>query len=63
MAAYNIYISKSAIKEIKELSKDLQTIINDNIASLSLNPYPNGYKKLKGSKNLLGHRKDIYEKI
>jgi mRNA interferase RelE/StbE len=61
--AYKVVISKSAAKEIKELSKDYQATINDKIESLKTNPYPNGYKKLKGSKDLFRFRVGDYRVI
>lgn len=61
--AYKIVISKSAAKEIRELPKDYQETINAKINALASNPYPNGYKKLKGSKDLFRFRVGDYRVI
>ena len=48
MASYNIEIKKSATKELSKLPKnDLKRII-ENIQELSINPRPDGCKKLSG---------------
>jgi mRNA interferase RelE/StbE len=47
---YKIIISKLASKEILKLPKSVAIVVFDNIKTLSMNPKPKGYKKLKGIK-------------
>jgi mRNA interferase RelE/StbE len=48
MKAYQIIISKTAQKQLDSLSNHIANPIIETIKSLSLNPRPNGFKKLKG---------------
>jgi mRNA interferase RelE/StbE len=48
---YQIRIKKSAIKELSKLPKPIATKISKEIDRFKTNPYPKGYKKLKGSEN------------
>ncbi|MBE9215992.1 type II toxin-antitoxin system RelE/ParE family toxin [Plectonema cf. radiosum LEGE 06105] len=49
--SYEIQISKSASKQIKKLSSELQERIQTKIDSLAIEPRPDGVKKLKGREN------------
>ncbi len=49
--SYEIKISKSASKQIKKLSSELQERIQDRIDNLAIEPRPDGVKKLKGREN------------
>lgn len=49
--SYEIQISKSASKRIKNLSSELQERIEAKIDSLAIEPRPDGVKKLKGREN------------
>lgn len=49
---YSIRIKKSAVKELEKLPLKIILLLQEKIKALSLNPYPNGYKKLKGFKDL-----------
>ena len=46
---YQIQIKKSAIKELSKLPKPIATKVSKVIDQFKNNPYPKGYKKLKGS--------------
>ncbi len=48
---YQIRIKKSAIKELSKLPKPIATKASKVIDQFKTNPYPKGYKKLKGSDN------------
>ena len=48
---YQIRIKKSAIKELSKLPKPIATKASAVIDLFKTNPYPKGYKKLKGSDN------------
>lgn len=45
---YQIRIKKSAIKELSKLPKPIATKASKVIDLFKTNPYPKGYKKLKG---------------
>ncbi|MEA5597156.1 type II toxin-antitoxin system RelE/ParE family toxin [Rivularia sp. UHCC 0363] len=49
--SYEIQISKSASKQIKKLSLELQERIQDRIDNLAIEPRPDGVKKLKDREN------------
>lgn len=49
--SYKIQISKSASKQIKKLSSELQKRIQNKIDNLAIEPRPDGVKKLKGREN------------
>ena len=63
MAKYQLRIKKSAEKELANLSLETILSIRDHIWQLSDNPYPSGYKKLKGFKNLYRIRSGTYRII
>ncbi len=63
MAKYQLKIKKSAEKELANLSIETILSIRDRIRVLSDNPYPSGYKKLKGFKNLYRIRSGTYRII
>lgn len=63
MAKYQLKIKKSAEKELANLSLETILSIRDHIRLLSDNPYPPGYKKLKGFKNLYRIRSGTYRII
>jgi len=48
---YQIRIKKSAIKELSKLPKPVATKISNTIDEFKTNPFPAGFKKLKGSDN------------
>ncbi|WP_414622388.1 type II toxin-antitoxin system RelE family toxin [Calothrix sp. CCY 0018] len=49
--SYEIKISKSASKQIKKLSSELQERIQNKIDELAIEPRPDKVKKLKGREN------------
>ena len=63
MASYQLKIKKSAEKELAHLPIDTIIVIRDRILVLKSNPYPPGYKKLKGFKNLYRIRSGNYRII
>ncbi len=60
MASYQLKIKKSAEKELAHLPVDIIIAIRDRIISLKNNPFPQGYKKLKGFRNLYRIRSGNY---
>jgi mRNA interferase RelE/StbE len=61
---YNIDFSKKAQKKLDKLSDAIADPILSAIGSLSINPRPQGYKKLKGRKGYrirVGNYRVIYE--
>jgi mRNA interferase RelE/StbE len=48
MHKYTIILSKRAQKQLDDFSEKIANTIIETIASLELNPRPNGCKKLKG---------------
>jgi mRNA interferase RelE/StbE len=46
--SYEVKFKKSAVKELADVPQKEQQIIIEKIEDLSENPYPHGYKKLKG---------------
>ena len=63
MASYQLKIKKSAEKELARLPVDTIIAIRDRILLLRNNPFPPGYKKLKGFKNLYRIRSGNYRII
>lgn len=63
MAKYQLKIKKSAGKELAELPLESILKIKELILILDDNPYPSGYKKLKGFKNLYRIRSGTYRII
>lgn len=63
MAKYKIAISSSAEKKLKKLpKKDISKII-ESIQMLSINPYLEGCRKLKGEENTYRLRQGLYRII
>jgi mRNA interferase RelE/StbE len=60
MAKYQLKIKKSAEKEFAALPLETVLSIKDHILELGNNPFPSGYKKLKGFKNLYRIRSGTY---
>ncbi len=64
MAGYQLKIKKSAEKELANLPTATILAIKDHILTLRINPFLNGYKKLKGFKKLyrirIGNYRIIY---
>ena len=50
--AYAVGFKPSALRQLRQLSTDVQTIILTQIESLADNPRPTGCKKLKDATNL-----------
>ena len=48
---YQVKVKRSAIKELSKLPKPIASKISKVIDQFKKNPYPKGYKKLKGSDN------------
>ena len=63
MASYQLKIKRSAEKELAHLPVDIVIAIRDHILILRSNPFPQGYKKLKGFKNLYRIRVGNYRVI
>ncbi len=63
MAEYKIKISATAEKSLRKIpKKDLSKII-DSVKSLSINPYPDGCRKLEGEENIYRIRQGTYRII
>jgi mRNA interferase RelE/StbE len=60
---YQIQFSKSAEKEIEKLSANIVEKIIAAIQTLTHNPRPNGYKKLRGFRDLYRIRVGDYRII
>ncbi|MBI1782796.1 MAG: type II toxin-antitoxin system RelE/ParE family toxin [Sphingobacteriales bacterium] len=63
MAKYQLRIKKSAEKELAQLPVHYILSIRNHIVSLADTPFPSGYKKLKGFKNLYRTRIGDYRVI
>ena len=63
MGKYQLKIKKSAEKELATLPYNTILSIKDDIEKLSDNPFPVGYKKLKGFKNFYRLRVGSYRII
>lgn len=63
MANYQLKIKKSAEKELANLPSDTIIVIRNYFLLLSSNPFLQGYKKLKGFKNLYRIRVGNYRII
>ncbi|MFW9261934.1 type II toxin-antitoxin system RelE family toxin [Nostoc sp. CALU 546] len=63
--SYKVEILKGALKQLKNLSPELQKRIQVQIDDLAIEPRPNGVKKLKGKENAyrirLGDYRLIYD--
>lgn len=51
MASYNIEWKKSAIRELRDLPKEIVPRIVNAVGELSSNPFPDGVKKLIGAEH------------
>ena len=49
---YKIYLSKKARKEYEKLQKREKQRVKKKLGILELNPFPMGYKKVKGQKEV-----------
>jgi len=63
MAKYQLKIKKSAEKELAALPSNAILLLKEHIEKLSDNPFPPGYKKLKGFKNFYRLRAGTYRII
>jgi mRNA interferase RelE/StbE len=63
MAKFQLKIKKSAEKELAQLPVHYILAIREDIRLLADNPFPHGYKKLKGHKNLYRIRTGDYRII
>jgi mRNA interferase RelE/StbE len=63
MVSYQLKIKRSAEKELASLPVDVIITIRNHILTLKNNPFPTGYKKLKGFKNLYRIRSGNYRVI
>lgn len=63
MASYQLKIKRSAEKELASLPVEVIISIKDRILLLKKNPFPAGFKKLKGFKNLYRIRSGNYRII
>jgi mRNA interferase RelE/StbE len=63
MASYQLKIKRSAEKELAALSTNIILAINERILVLQNDPFPSGYKKLKGFKSLYRIRVGNYRVI
>ena len=60
MASYSIEWKRSAVKDFKNLSKDVISRILGAVEQLAANPYPHGAKKLLGSEHTYRIRQGSY---
>ena len=63
MGKYQLKIKRSAEKELAALPYNSILSIKERIEKLSDNPFPAGYKKLKGFKNFYRVRAGTYRVI
>lgn len=63
MANYQLKLKKSAEKELARLPIRVILAIQADVQILTTNPFPSGYKKLKGFKNLYRIRSGDYRII
>jgi mRNA interferase RelE/StbE len=63
MASYKIDWKKSAIKELKNLSKEIIPRIANVVGELASNPFPDGVKKLSGAEHTYRIRIGSYRVI
>ena len=63
MAKYQLKIKKSAEKELANFPLAIILSIRERIIELGDNPFPSGFKKLKGFKNLYRIRSGTYRII
>lgn len=63
MASYNIEWKKSAIKELRNLPKEIIPRIITAVGELSQNPFPEGVKKLSGADHTYRIRMGSYRVV
>mgnify|MGYP001488246702 CR=1 FL=1 len=63
MDSYRIEWKRSAIKELEALPKEVVSIISQAVGELSMNPYPDGVKKLSGSEHTYRTRQGSYRVV
>jgi mRNA interferase RelE/StbE len=63
MASYKIEWKRSAVKELRSLSKDVVAKILQSVEQLSTNPYPAGVRKLVGVEHTYRIREGSYRVI
>jgi len=63
MDSYEIEWKRSAVKELKQLPKEMIARILQTVASLANDPFPAGVKKLVGSKHTYRIREGDYRVI
>jgi mRNA interferase RelE/StbE len=63
MATYSLRLKNSAEKELAKLPVRVILAIQNDVQVLLNNPFPSGYKKLKGFKNLYRIRSGDYRII
>ena len=63
MANYRLKIKSSAEKELAKLPVRTILVIRDDVKILATNPFPPGFKKLKGFKNMYRIRSGDYRII
>jgi mRNA interferase RelE/StbE len=61
--AYRVTIKKSAEKELSKLPLEIILGLREKILGLSANPFPPGFKKLKGFQNQFRIRSGNYRVI
>ncbi len=60
---YRVTIKKSAEKELSKLPLEVILDLREKILELSTNPFPHGFKKLKGFQNQFRIRSGNYRVI
>jgi mRNA interferase RelE/StbE len=60
MASYKVEWKRSAVKELRDLPKDVVERILKAVEQLSANPYPTGVRKLVGSEHTYRIREGDY---
>lgn len=63
---YSLSFSKQAFKELAKINEPYYANIKQSISNLTINPRPQGYKKLKGRSGYrirIGNYRVIYEII
>ena len=63
MSKYFIEFTPAAARQLRKLSRDVQTRIARIIESLGDNPFPSGFKKLVGYKDLYRIRSGDYRVV
>lgn len=63
MDSYKIEWKRSAVKELRNLPKDVLAKILRAVEELSENPYPSGVKKLTGSEHTYRIREGSYRVV